>query len=71
MSQQTNMGQAAELGGWELVGGGWENGQAYLQRLRAVTPAVVQRVAQAYIKNARFVVLGDPAKVDRKLFLTL
>ena len=71
MSQQTNMGQAAELGGWELVGGGWENGQAYLQRLRAVTPAAMQRAARTYMKDARFVVLGDPAKVDRKLFLTL
>jgi hypothetical protein len=36
-----------------------------------VTPAAMQRAARTYMKDARFVVLGDPAKVDRKLFLTL
>lgn len=71
MSQQTNMGQAAELGLWELVGGGWENGQRFPDRLRAVTPAEIQRAAQTYLKGARFVVIGDPSKIDRRLFTSL
>ncbi len=65
MSQQTNMGQAAELGVWELAGGGWANATAYLRHLRAVTPADVQRVARRYLQHFSFAVIGDPAKLDR------
>ncbi len=71
MGQQTNMGQAADLGLWELVGGGYANAQSYVGRLRSVTPQDVQRVAQTYFKNARFAVLGDPTKVDAKLFKSM
>jgi zinc protease len=71
MSQQTNMGQASQLGLWELQGGGWENAVRYVDRLRAVTPADVQRVARAYIKNLRFAVVGDPAKINRALFISM
>ncbi|HJQ66422.1 MAG TPA: pitrilysin family protein [Gemmatimonadales bacterium] len=65
MSQQTNMGQAADLGVWEITGGGWANAAAYLSRIRAVTPADVQRVARAYMQRFTFAVIGDPAKLDR------
>ncbi|MBI4421228.1 MAG: insulinase family protein [Gemmatimonadetes bacterium] len=71
MSQQTNMGQAAELGLWEIVGGGWENAGGFLEKLRAVTPQDVQRVARTYLTNFRFAVIGDPAKIDRGLFTSL
>lgn len=70
MSQQTNMGQAGQLGLWELQGGGWENALRYVDRLRAVTPQEIQRVARAYLRNMRFAVIGDPAKVDRALFMS-
>jgi zinc protease len=69
MNQQTNMGQAAALGMWELVGGGWENGVSYVSRLRRVTPAQVQQAAAKYLRNARFVVIGDPAKINRASFI--
>ncbi|MGH7538064.1 MAG: M16 family metallopeptidase [Gemmatimonadales bacterium] len=65
MSQQTNMGQAAELGLWELSGGGWANAGAYLRRIRSVTPADVQRVVRTYLQRFTFVVIGDPSKLDR------
>jgi zinc protease len=71
MSQETNMGQAQQLGLWELTGGGWRNALTYVDRMRAVTPADVQRVATRYLKNARFVVIGDPKKIDRALFQSL
>lgn len=71
MSQQTNMGQGAELGHWELVGGGWQNQQKFLSQLRAVTPQELQRVSRKYFQNARFVVIGDGAKIDRGLFTSL
>ena len=71
MSQETNMGQAQQLGLWELTGGGWRNALTYVDRMKTVTPADVQRVATRYLKNARFVVIGDPKKIDRALFQSL
>lgn len=68
MNQETNMAQAAELARYELIGGGWRNSLDFLERLRAVTPADVQRVAQKYMHNLRFVVIGDPKAIDRNIF---
>ncbi len=68
LSQETNAAQAGELAQYELIGGGWRNSIEVLERLRAVTPADVQRVAKLYMRNIRFVVLGDPAKVDKSVF---
>ncbi len=68
--QETNMGQAAALGLWELVGGGWQNYDRFIRGYRQVTPADVQRVARKYMHKARFAVIGDPAKVTRSLVLS-
>ena len=68
MGQETNAAQAGELAMYELIGGGWRNSLDFIERLRAVTPADVQRVAQKYMRNIRFVVLGDPARVDKNVF---
>jgi zinc protease len=71
LSQETNMGQVQQLGLWELTGGGWRNALTYVDRMRRVTPADVERVAQRYLRNAHFVVIGDPRKIDRSLFVSL
>jgi predicted Zn-dependent peptidase len=68
MSQETNAAQAGELAKYELLGGGWRNSFDFIDRLRAVTPADVQRVSEKYMKNVRFVVLGNPQSVDKKVF---
>ena len=68
ISQQTNAAQAGELAQYELIGGGWRNSADYIDRLRAVTPADVQRVAQKYMRNLRFVVLGNPKSIDTRVF---
>jgi zinc protease len=68
MSQQSNMGQAQQLGLFELLGGGWQNLGRFVDAVRRVTPADVQRVATRYMQHARFAVIGDPAKIDRQLF---
>ncbi len=70
LDQETNAAQAGELARYELIGGGWRNSINFLERLRAVKPADVQRVARTYIRNIRFVVLGDPARVDKNVFLS-
>jgi zinc protease len=67
MGQQTNMGQASSLGLWELSGGGYRNAATYVNRLRAVKPADVQRAAKTYLREFRFAVVGDPAKVPVEL----
>ena len=68
MGQETNAAQAGELAQAELVGGGWRTSTEFINRLRAVTPADVQRVSQKYFRNIRFVVLGNPKAVDPKVF---
>lgn len=68
LGQETNSAQAGDLAQAELIGGGWRNSVEYINRLRAVTPAEVQRVAQKYMRNIRFVVLGDPKKINVNVF---
>jgi zinc protease len=71
MGQETNMGQAQQLGLWEIAGGGWRNALTFTDRLRTVSSGDVQRVARRYLTNARFVVVGDPKKIDRALFSSM
>jgi zinc protease len=68
MGQETNAAQAANLAEYELIGGGWRNSFDGIARLRSVTPADVQRVSQKYMRNIRFVVLGDPQRIDKNVF---
>jgi zinc protease len=69
IGQETNAAQAADLAQNELIGGGWRNSLTFLEKLRAVTPADVQRVAQKYMRNIRFVVLGNPQQIDKSVFI--
>ena len=68
IQQQSNMGQARQLGLFELLGGGWHNLDRYAEAVRRVTPADVQRVASQYLQHARFAVIGDEAKIGKPLF---
>ena len=69
IGQETNAAQAANMAQYELIGGGWRNSLQFLEKLRAVAPADVQRVSQKYMRNIRFVVLGNPAKIDKNVFV--
>ena len=71
LGQETNAAQAGELAQYELIGGGWRNSVDFLERLTAVTPADIQRVSQKYMKNIRFVVLGNPRSIDTGVFTGL
>ncbi len=68
LAQETNAAQAGDLAQAELLGGGWRNSAVFMEKIRAVTAADVERVAQKYMRNIRFVVLGDPKSVDTKVF---
>lgn len=67
LTQETNMGQAAALGLWEVAGGGWQNYEKFISSYKHVTGADVQRVAKQYMQHGRFVVIGDPKKVTKTI----
>jgi zinc protease len=68
LRQEANMDQAAMLGSYELLGGGWERAFTFADQVRSVTPADIRRVAGRYLTQMRFVVVGDPAKLDPRIF---
>jgi zinc protease len=68
LGQETNAAQAGELAQAELLGGGWRNATVFMDKISAVTPADVQRVAQKYMRHIRFVVLGNPKSIDPRVF---
>ena len=68
LNQQSNMGQAAQLGLFELSGGGWQNLGRFVEAVKQVTPSDVKRVASQYMQHARFAVIGDSTKINRTLF---
>ncbi|MBA4121428.1 MAG: insulinase family protein [Acidobacteria bacterium] len=69
IDQQTNAAQAGELAKYEFVGGGWRNAFSFLDKIRQVKPAEVQAVAQKYMKNIRFVVIGNQSAINKEIFL--
>lgn len=69
IKQETNAAQVAELARYELIGGGWRNSFEFLNRIREVKPGDVQAVANKYMKNIRFVVIGSPLAVNKPIFL--
>lgn len=69
MGQETNAAQAGELAQYELIGDGWRSSVEFIERVKAVTPADVQNVSQKYMRNLRFVVLGDPLRINRNVFV--
>jgi zinc protease len=69
MGQETNAAQTGSLASAELLGGGWRTADEFITRIRAVTPADMRRAVGTYMKNLQFVVLGDPSKIDKRVFL--
>lgn len=69
LDQETNAAQAGELARYELIGGGWRNAEKFLDGVRSVKPADVLAVAAKYMKNIRFVVIGNRSAIDRSVFL--
>jgi predicted Zn-dependent peptidase len=69
LKQETNAAQAAELAQYEMFGGGWRKSLEFLDKIRAVKAADIQAVANKYMKNVRFVVVGNPADINRSIFL--
>ncbi len=71
MGQETSGAQVGELAKYELIGGGWRKSFEFLNGVRSVTGSDVQKAAEKYMKNIRFVYIGDTSAVDRKVFIPL
>jgi zinc protease len=69
LGQETNAAQTGSLASAELLGGGWRTADDFITRIRAVTPADLRRAVSTYMKNLQFVVVGDPSKIDKKIFM--
>lgn len=69
LGTETNAAQVGELARYELIGGGWRNYFQYLNRIREVKPVDVQDVAKKYMRNIRFVIVGNPTAIDKSVFI--
>ena len=69
LGQDTSAAQVGELARYELIGGGWRHSFEFLDRIRQVRPIDVQAVSEKYMRNLRFVVVGNPAQIKRSIFL--
>lgn len=69
VEQQTSTAQAGELARYELIGGGWRNSFEFISRVRQVSAADVNAVSKKYMKNIRFVVVGNPSSISRNIFI--
>ena len=70
IGQETSTAQVAELAKYELIGGGWRNSFQFLNGVRSVKPDDIRTVANKYMKNIRYVYIGDPAAVTRTTFVS-
>jgi len=61
MDLETNGSQASTLATAQITAGDWKQADGLLEKIRAVTPEDVQRVATKYIANYRFGVVGQSA----------
>lgn len=69
LDQETDIAQVRSLANYELIGGGWRNSEKFIPSINAVTPEAVRDAVRKYMKNIRFVVIGDPKAIDRRIFL--
>ncbi len=69
LGQETSAAQVGELARYELIGGGWKNSFEFLNGVRSVTPADIRNVANKYMKNIRFAVVGNEGAINKAVFL--
>jgi predicted Zn-dependent peptidase len=65
--KQTAEEIAGTLAEWEILGGGWENADAFVTKLDELTPEQIRQVMDRYARKLDFVLMGKVEGVDTKL----
>ena len=65
LKNETNADQATFLARAALYEGDYRAANRFVDDLRRVRPEDVRRVAREYMRNFRFVYIGDPDKLPR------
>ena len=69
LGNETNQNQAAVLTRFELSGSGYEEIDKFISKLMKVTPEDIQSVANKYMNNLQFVLIGNPKTLEVKNFM--
>jgi zinc protease len=69
LALETNAAQVGELARYELIGGGWRHSFEFLDGVRSVKPDDIRNVANKYMKNIRFAVVGNEAALKKSIFV--
>jgi zinc protease len=69
MGNETNQAQANALAFYELAGIGYDKVKEFLTSVNKVTPKDIQDVAQKYMKNLQFVLIGNPETLEIASFM--
>ncbi|UCH64880.1 MAG: insulinase family protein [Ignavibacterium sp.] len=69
LGNETNQSQAGVLTRFELSGAGFEEADKFIDKLMKVTPEDIQSVANKYMNNLQFVLIGDPESLEVKNFM--
>ena len=68
LENETNLAQATFLARFELSGAGWKASEKFVKNRTKVTPEQIMEAALRYMNNIQFVVIGDPALINEKVF---
>lgn len=69
MGIDSNAAMAQELGWWGLFGGDPALADAFIDNIRGVSADDIQRVANTYLNDFEFAVIGDPTVVSADTFI--
>jgi len=69
MGNETNQAQANALAWYELAGIGYDEVNEFLTNVNKVTSKDIQDVAQKYMKNLQFVLIGNPESLEIASFM--
>jgi len=68
LTRETNESQGEFLAFHELAGMGWQAAAQFIDRVRGVTAADIQRVAKKYFHNMQTTVIGDPKLINKEVY---
>ena len=68
LAHETNQSQGQFLAFHELAGMGWQAAAQFIDRVRSVTAADIQRVAGKYFHAMQTTVIGDPKLIHKEVY---